>query len=152
MSLILAAFRKRIPAATELVCTTLESQFAQIKTFMQICGNLHGFSISTILCSPWVRESKQKRSSFAGDEHECIERNESFVEQGGRGQVLAGDAVCQSGTGATGLRPNSKPTRERRLASDVGDTRSVRSAARSSQRTAGGESPHGANGVTTEGY
>ena|ERR1700731_2926998 len=91
-----------------------------------------------------------KRSSFAGDEHECIEQNENLVSQG-RGQVVASDAVCQSGTRATRLRPNSNPTRQRRLASDVGDTRSVRSAARSSQRTAGGESPHGANGVTTKG-
>jgi hypothetical protein len=34
-----------------------------------------------------------------------IEQNENRVVQGGRGQVLATDAVCQPGTGATRLRP-----------------------------------------------
>jgi hypothetical protein len=59
---------------------------------MQIFEKLHGFSISTVLCLS-TTERKAECFSFAGDEHEGIEQNESFVGQGGGERVLASDAV-----------------------------------------------------------
>jgi hypothetical protein len=46
---------------------------------MQIFGKLHGFSISTVLCLSTTEREQAERFSFAGDQHDCIEQNESFV-------------------------------------------------------------------------
>jgi hypothetical protein len=46
---------------------------------MQIFGKLHGFSIPLALCSSMSEQKQAERFSFAGDEHEYFEQNESFT-------------------------------------------------------------------------
>src|ERR1700687_1021921 len=99
---------------------------------MQICGKLHGFSISTVLCS-FLSERECRTLHFEGDEHEGNKKNKGFIAPDGEGWVFVPDALCQSGAGRQRLRPDAGP---------------ARNATRGSARVASGESPHGADGVT----
>jgi hypothetical protein len=63
-------------------------QFAQIKPFMQICGNLHGFSISTILCSPCVRENKQSAPALQETNMSASNKMKTLWRRAAGGSVL----------------------------------------------------------------
>jgi hypothetical protein len=78
LRLPLAASRKAAPV-TGSGCHHLKVLFDQTKTFMQIFGKLHGFSISTVLCWSTTERKQVERFSFVGDEYESIEQDESLV-------------------------------------------------------------------------
>src|SRR6185369_1232909 len=115
---------------------------------MTICEKLHGFSIHIILYSSMSEQEPAELFNCEGVEHECIEKNDNSMSRDSARRVFVSVAMYQPGARGQHLRPDAGPTSQRRFPSDAGG---VGSAARDSARTARDESPHGANGITTEG-